>query len=351
MLKDDISSKEEIENQIKELETDLDKLRKNYMKITGQLPAREIRDFNWKWTIFITLGFAFISSIVYLLGIKKSGSPESTGIPAFFFNTEISYFSILTLYVIIAVLIVQSNKISGYQSIALITGFWCAHWLIYDWTWWAIDIGMGETSLVGFWERIFGSPVFIPSIPMWLFLLISLLGGLMAFYTFAIPKTFRELLPPTLWLYTVYPNASICMFIGLNEDLILVIGLILLIISFAIASFFMFKRVKQGLPKWLSEKEGIKESLKIKNWRLDPLSIPWIFIIIVMLLLMHLFLVMIPVVGLFLGFISWLLIPLSYVIIKGSSILRFKRVFQVGMVLFLIVFLVMVMFFMHQYAL
>jgi len=350
MFEEDNLSKQEIEIQIKKLEADLDVLRSAYMRITGQLPAREIRDFSWKWTIFITLGFAFISSIVYLLGIKKSGSPETTGIPAFFFNTEISYFSILTLYVIIAILIIQSNKINGYQSIGLITGFWCAHWLIYDWTWWAIDIGMGETSIVGFWDRIFGSPILIPHIPMWMFLIISLLGGIMAFYTFTVPKTYRELLPPTLWLYAVYPNASICMFIGLNEEIILIVGTILIIISFTVASFFTFKRLKQGLPNWLIDRDGLKKNWKKKNWSLDPLTVPWIFIIIIMLFLIHLFLVAVPVIGLFFGFISWLLIPLAYVLFKASSILRFKKKYQVGMALFLLIFLVIIMFFMHQYA-
>jgi hypothetical protein len=349
LLKDDLT-KQEIENQIKELEANLKDLRATYMKMTGQFPARDIRDFSWKWTIFITLGFAFISSIVYLLGIKKSGSFETTGIPAFFFNTEISYFSILTLYVIVAILIVQSNKISGYQSIGLIIGFWCAHWLIYDWIWWAIDIGMGETSIVGFWEKIFGSPILIPHIPMWMFLLISILGGIMAFYTLSIPNTYSELLPPTLWLYTVYPNASICMFIGLNEYIILVIGIILIIISFAGASFFIINRLKQGFPNWLKNKKGLRESVKKKNWKLDPLSIPWIFTIIFPLLSMPFFLLVMPVVGLFFGFISWLLIPLTYLLYKGSSILRFKKVFQVGLALFLVTFLVLVMFFMHQYA-
>ena len=204
----------ELENKIKMLESTLEELRTEFLKKTGQLPARTLKDFSWKWTVFITLGFAFISSIVYLLGIAKIGISEDTGIPSFFFHTDLAYFTILTLYVIIMVLVVQSNKINGYQTLVLISGFWCAHWLIYDWSWWALRIGMGTINLDGFWTNGFGSPIVVPHPSMWMFLLWAILGGIMALYTFTIPKRYIELLPPTIWLYTGYPNASICEMIG-----------------------------------------------------------------------------------------------------------------------------------------
>ena len=93
----------ELEREIRDAERSLEELRKEYMKKTGQLPPRDIRDFSWKWTIFMVLGFAFISCIVYLLGIAKVGEGLAN-IPAFFFHTDISYFGILTFYVIIMVL-------------------------------------------------------------------------------------------------------------------------------------------------------------------------------------------------------------------------------------------------------
>jgi hypothetical protein len=223
--------------------------------------------------------------------------------------------------------------------------------LIYDWSWWAIDVGIGETSLIGFWDRIFGSPIFIPQLPMWFFLLISILGGIMAFYTFTIPKTYWELLPPTIWLYAVYPNASICSFIGLREEVILLIGICLAVLSFAIALYYAFTRLKQEYPRWKIDKSKIKEDLKIENWRLDPLASPLIYLILTMIALMHLFLLLLPVVGIYFGFISWMLIPLIYVLFKGSSAKRFKKPIQLYFALFIVIFLVAIMLFMHLYSL
>ncbi|MFX1378616.1 MAG: uL29 family ribosomal protein [Promethearchaeota archaeon] len=336
-------SKDELEKQIKILERNLLELRKEYMKKTGQLPARNLGDFNWRWTIFMTLGFAFISSIVYLLGIAKIGISEETGIPSFFFHTDIAYFSILTLYVIVIVLVVQSNKINGYQTIALISGFWCAHWLIYDWSWWALRIGMGTVNLDSFWTSGFGSPIVIPHPPMWMFLLWAILGGIMAFYTFTIPKSYKELLPPTIWLYTGYPNASICAMIGITDNIILIIGIILIIISFSIAAFFTIRRLKGRSSNWDSKKKLLRKISKIKDLNLGPLTFPWIFIIIGMLIFMYPFLVLIPVIGLFLGFTSWMLIPLFYVLFKGSSALKYRRAIQIIICLTLVCSLIVIM--------
>lgn len=345
------SSIDELEIQIKTLENNLQDLRIEYMRKKGQLPARNLRDFNWRWTIFITLGFAFISSIVYLLGIAKVGISEETGIPSFFFHTDIAYFSILSLYVIIMVLVVQSNKINGYQTIVLISGFWCAHWLIYDWSWWALRIGMGTVNLDGFWTKGFGSPIVVPHPSMWMFLLWAILGGVMAFYTFSIPKSYKELLPPTIWLYTGYPNASICEMIGISENNILIIGIILITISFSIAAIFTYDRLRSKPLNWHICREEIKKSFKKRNLRLDPLTLPWIFIIIGMLILMYLFLVLIPVIGLFLGFIPWMLIPLFYILFKGSSALKYRKAAQISIALTLIGSLVVVMYGIYMWPL
>jgi hypothetical protein len=338
-----------LESEIKALEDQLSTARSKYFKKTGQMPARTLKDFNWKWTIFMTLGFAFISCIVYLLGIRHTGNPEDTGIPAFFFSTDIAYFSILTLYVLIAVLIVQFNKISGYQTIVILTGFWCAHWLIYDWVWWAISIGMGETNITGFWTREFSSPLVIIRPPMGLFLVWAILGGLMALYTFSIPRRYRELLPPTLWLYTAYPNASILDAIGLKNDTMLPIGIILIVIAFLIATFYTVKRIASETFYW--NRKSIIQKFKIKKLALDPLKMPVLLIMIAMVILMYPFLILVPVIGLFLGFIPWFLTPLFYLLFKGSSIQKRSKILQVLFAAFLVVFFIAVMLAMNSYAL
>lgn len=341
----------ELEKQIKAVERSLDTLREEYLKRTGQLPPRDIRDFSWKWTIFMVLGFAFISCIVYLLGIAKVGKDEATGIPAFFFHTDISYFGILTFYIIIMALVAQSNKINGYQTIILLSGFWCAHWLIYDWTWYAIKIGMGLQNLDGFWERGFGSPILIPHPPMWMFLTCAILGGFMALYTFSIPKGYKELAPPLIWLYATYFNPSILEFSGIEDEIILIVGVVLIILAFSLAAVFSILRLQKGLPNWLTNRENIKKSINKKNWHLDPLSPPWILIIVVMLVLMHLFLVLIPVIGLFFGFISWFLVPFYYILFKASSGLKYSKIIQIIILVILIAITLIIMYGMHLYAL
>ncbi|MFW9820177.1 MAG: hypothetical protein ACFFE5_11260 [Candidatus Thorarchaeota archaeon] len=341
----------ELEKNIKILESNLEELRNEFLKRTGQLPARTLKDFNWKWTVFITLGFAFISCIVYLLGIAKVGISEDTGIPSFFFHTDIAFFSILTLYVIVMVLVVQSNKINGYQTIVLISGFWCAHWLIYDWSWWALRIGMGTINLDSFWTNGLGSPIVIPHPPMWMFLLWAILGGIMALYIFTIPKKYIELLPTTIWLYTGYPNASILEMIGLSDNIILIIGIILIIVSFSMAIFFTYCRLSIRSLDLRQKREEVKNSFKKENLNFDPLTLPWIIIIIGMLILMYLFLVLIPVIGLFLGFISWMLIPLIYVLFKGSSALKYKRAVQITIAIILIGSLIVIMYGIHMWPL
>ena len=78
---------EELEKEIKATEEHLDDLRQTYMQKTGHSPVRSLTDHSWRWTIFMALGFAFITSMVYLLGISM-GTPPYYGIPAFFFGTD-----------------------------------------------------------------------------------------------------------------------------------------------------------------------------------------------------------------------------------------------------------------------
>ena len=61
---------EELEKEITLQESNLEGLRDEYLKKTGHLPPRDVKDEGYKWTIFMALGFAFISMIVFLLGIR-----------------------------------------------------------------------------------------------------------------------------------------------------------------------------------------------------------------------------------------------------------------------------------------
>jgi hypothetical protein len=216
------------------------------------------------------------------------------------------------------VLMVQSKKLSGYQSMSLILGFWCAHWLIYDWGWYAYSYAVGEIpDLSAFWQSTFSTPLFIPNPPYWLFLTIAILGGIMAFYTFTIPKRRRHLIPPMIWLYAAYINASICGMTGLNPTGILIVGLILVSVAFGLMGYFTIQRLLKGLPNWL------KDTTSKRKWLTsDPLGLPLIFAMVAMLIIMPLFLTINPTVGLFLGMIPWFFLPMYYILIHSTGVAK-----------------------------
>jgi hypothetical protein len=313
----------ELEKEIWTCEQRLQALRNDYRARTGHMPTRSLNDSSWKWSIFMCLGFAFISMIVYLLGISKVGADAGMGIPEFFFNTEIAYFALLTFYVVLAVLMVQSQKLSGYQSMSLILGFWCAHWLIYDWGWYAYEFGVKEiTDLSGFWQDLFSSPLLIPNPPYWLFLTIAILGGIMAFYTFTIPRCRKHLIPPIIWLYAGYINASICKTMGLSSPDILIVAIVLVALSFGLMGYFTFLRLKRGLPAWLANFGKAAEGGKKRSWTTNPLGFPLVLAIVGMLLLMHLFLATNPALGLFLGMLPWYFLPTYYILINSTGVAK-----------------------------
>jgi hypothetical protein len=324
----------ELEQQIHECETRLEQLRKLYRTETGHLPAptSALENRSWKWTIFLTLGFAFISAMVYLLGIAKRNASDSMGIPELFYGTDYAYFAILTFYVIFIAVAGFAQRISGHQIWGLILGFWCAHWLIYDWAWWAIDIGFGNHDPTTFWTSLFYSPLLIAYPPMWLFLTEAILGGVMALYTLTVPQNFKQLLPPMVWLYTVYGNASILQEVmGADVTTTLTIGLSLISVAFGVAIYFAWKRWSGRKVPWHEWADKIKLSFHPKNLGSDPLSLPWIFIILGMLGLMHLFLVLNPPVGLFLGMLPWYFVPAVYLLYRSLPSGRWHPITRIFM--------------------
>ncbi len=307
----------DLEQEIRQCEEHLEKLRKSYRAETGHLPSSSLIDKSWRWTVFLSLGFAFISAMVYLLGISHRNESDSMGIPRVFYGTDYAYFAILTFYILFIAVAGFAHRISGHQIWGLLLGFWCAHWLIYDWAWWAIDIGFGNHDPTTFWTNTFGNPLFIPNPPYWLFLTLAIVGGIMALYTLTVPRNFKQLLPPMLWLYAVYANASVIQVMGAETITIFAVGLSIIVAAFAFAIWSTIKRLLERKLKWQEWGQKIKASLHPKGWSSDPLSLPWVFIMVGMLALMHLFLALTPVVGLFLGMIPWYFVPAFYLMYRS----------------------------------
>lgn len=333
-----------LERQIQETEVKLNALKEEYSNKTGHVPPQKLTEHSRKWTIFMVLGFAFISSMFYLLCIRYDYDEVTTLIPEVFFDTGFMYFAIVSFYLIIALLVIQPDKMGNYQTLALFLGFWCAHWLIYDWAWWAIRGGFNDLG-PAFWQDTFGFGALVPDPPMWLFLTEALLGGIMALYTFTVPDGFKKLVPPFVWLFAIYGNSTLGSVLNLPVIGIYIIGIAIVAIAFGLAGVFAYKRIKQhGLPVWISSFKSFKEQLSIQNWTLNPLGVPGVLIISIALITMHAFLATIPVIGFFIGIIAWYYIPFFYVLYKGSNADKYSKRGKIASALFWIGFIALLMF-------
>ncbi len=325
-------------------ETQLNDLYERYRVLTNEnyetsrLMINERGTNRWRWTIFLCLGFAFISCVTYLLGIAKSGQDSNLGIPEFFFETDISYFAILTFYGLFMALIPQMKNFKDYQIWAIFFGFWCCHWLIYDWWWWAYEFGVGEIpDAAAFWVKPFYSSLLMPHPPMYLFLIEAILGAIIGVYTFLIPRNGKQLAPTLLWLWAVYPNASVMMLLGVTMPWVLIIGISLVLIAYIIAIKntirFLKRRNESDSIETTDEEEPEKviEKIQRSKWakilQFDILKKPWVFVLLASFGLMYLFLALNPAIGLYTGMVIWYLIPFLYLVRRTliSLLLKFKK--------------------------
>jgi hypothetical protein len=172
----------------------------------------------------------------------------------------------------------------------------------------------------------------------------------MSLYTFTIPDSFRKLIPPAIWLYALYGNASVDEAFSLSFPAILGISIALVACAFAAAIIFARQRLRGGIPAWLKDWSTFKQKWHPRNWSADPLSLPWVVILLGMLVLMHLFLALVPVVGLFLGMLPWYFVPLFFVVWHSSNVQKMTKRKQVGVAIALVALLVVLVIAMVIYA-
>jgi hypothetical protein len=308
----------QLEQNIRDQEAQLEKLRNDYMKLTGHMPVK-VNDFEWKWSVFMGVGFAWITMIVYLLGISHAGE-GSYGIPSFFFDTEIAYFIILTIYGLLMVIMSQARKFSGLQSMSYILGFWCAQWLFYDWGWYAYLIGIHSiTPDAAFWQSSFGRDFLIVDPPMWLFLTLAIVGACIGIgYTFTFPRRRHHLIPPMLWIIGVYFLPSILHMVGVSDGVVMLVSLCIVGNVFALIAIFVGRRIYRRLPEWRSRR-GKLFKLKVTY---DPLGFPLVIHMVGLVATTHLFLVLSPAVGLFVGLTAWFIVPIYYILVHSTGIAK-----------------------------
>ncbi|MEX2684454.1 MAG: hypothetical protein Q6373_022980 [Candidatus Sigynarchaeota archaeon] len=310
----------QLEQDIRDQETRLQTLRDEYMKLTGHMPVK-LNDFEWKWSTFMGIGFAWITMIVYLLGIAKAGK-GSSGIPSFFFGLDIEYFGILTMFGLLMVMMPQARKFKGLQTVSYILGFWCSQWLFYDWAWYAYLIGI--RSVVpddAFWWSAFGRDFLIVNPPMWLFLTLAIIGACIGIgYTFTFPRRRRELIPPMLWIIGVYFLPTILhQILGVSACVVLIVSVCIVASVFALIAIFVGGRVHRCLPEWRSRWREKRLKLKIS---LDPLGFPFMIPMVGLVATLHMFLVAFPAAGLFIGLAVWYVVPIYYLLVHSTGIAK-----------------------------
>lgn len=180
-------------------------------------------------------------------------------------------------------------------------------------------IGFGYESLPGFWWERFGYDLLIVRPHMWFFLMEAIIGAGLALYLFTVPKSHTELLPPIIWIYAGYMNAELLQLFGVGEQAIYLVGITFLCVVVGMVIFFTIRRLRRGLPSWLANSIELKNRLHPRNWSINPLGVPLVFIMVGALCLMPVFLVLNPAVGLFLGITPWLIVPLLYMLIISSN--------------------------------
>jgi hypothetical protein len=330
---------EELSEEIRKTENKLSQLRDKYLSRSGVLPPRTFRDSGWRWTIFMTLGIAYITFVVYYLGIKEAGRGEGFGIPDFLYNVEVQYYGILTFYMIFGMINIQNHHLHGYQILLLFIGFWCTHWLIYDWSWWAMEIGFGHVDPAIFWTSKFYSPLLIEKPPMWLFLTLAILGSVMSLYTFSVPKNYTKLVPSIIWLYTVYMNGLVCSMVGLTPSIQLIIGLILITIAFGLAIFNTFQYWKE------KKQEKGQKQISVSKGSFGPLRKPYGYILIFLAVFSFIFLATVPLVGFLMGMIVWYIVPLLFMILNAIRFRKLSRKKKIVISVSSVGFLALIMLF------
>lgn len=310
---------EELSEEIRDKELKLAQLREKYISRSGVLPPRTFRDPGWRWTIYMTLGIAYITFIVYYLGIKEAGRGEGFGIPDFLYNVEVQYYGILTFYMIFGMVNIQNHRLKGYQILLLFLGFWCTHWLIYDWSWWAMEIGFGHVDPTIFWTSKFYSPLLIEKPPMWLFLTLAIFGSVMSIYTFSVPKNYSKLLPSIIWLYAVYMNGLVCSMLGLNTPIALAIGLMLIAIAFGLAIYYtyQFMMVKKREKNQKQDSAAPAASASLGK--------AFVYILIFLVATSYILLATIPLAGFLMGMVAWYVVPLIYMILNTTPFRKLPR--------------------------
>ncbi len=316
----DTSSLEELSVEIRETELKLKKLRSEYLSRMGVLPPLNIKDKSWQWTIYMTFGIAYITFITYFLGIKQSGRGEGFWIPDFLYNAEVQFYGVLSFFIIFVIVNIQDRRLRGYQALALLLGFWCAHWFLYDWMWWAMEFGFGHEDIT-FWASEFYSPLLIEKPPMWLFLTLAVFGVGMSIYTFTVPNNYKKLIPTVIWLYAVYMNGLVCAMIGFNTSIQLAIGLVLVALAFSLSIYNVAKKMRDIK----AERRNTPNSIADES---NPplLKKYYLYIFIIMIVASYIFSVFIPVVGFIIGMVTWYIIPLIKFILNATPFQKLSNI-------------------------
>jgi uncharacterized membrane protein len=139
-------------------------------------------------------------------------------------------------------------------------------------------------------------------------------------YTFTVPDNYKKLIPTVIWLYAVYMNGLVCEMLGLSTPIALTIGLVIVAISFTLMIYLSVRKIqkKRQEKKKTHESTVTKRGLWFKkNW--------FVYTLLFLILSTYVFSVVIPLVGLILGMITWYVIPLLFFIVNATPFQKLSQ--------------------------
>jgi len=131
---------------------------------------------------------------------------EKTG--DIFTDWSIYYLDFIPVWMVISI-VAMTGKITAFRLTKYITFFMLGYWLWYDWAWWTIVAIVRPASFS--FTTTFYFDILVPSTPMWLFLLISMVGVFLSILLARHAETLLDCLPFVVYLFLVYGIGGIAL--------------------------------------------------------------------------------------------------------------------------------------------
>jgi len=149
-----------------------------------------------------------------------------------FTDWGIYYLDFIPAWFVISLLWV-TGSITPFRIAKWFVVFFLGFWLFYDWFWWGAVIAVDPASFS--WTAPFYFDILVPGTPMWVFLLASIAGAVLALYVARTSTNWTNLVPFIMYLVFIYGLGGITQVVAMDImfywfwDLVFIVALIVAI--------------------------------------------------------------------------------------------------------------------------